>query len=734
MGSKRFQTPQRDNPKPAPAKKSASETTSHLVASRPPQGLNKFRAASSNDLTLTHHNLLSLQRTIGNRAVNRFIQAKLKVSQPGDEGEREADQVAEQVMRKPSPATVSGSASTPKISSAPIQRQPLSEEEPPEEEGVVQTKQASASVLSEDQTKKPDEEERKKHKEDDKTIQAKGQAGEAPSVSANVESQIKGMQGSGDPLPDNMRTHFESQFGQDFSEVRVHKGAQAGETAKAINAKAYTIGKDIVFGAGAYAPEMAEGQKLLAHELTHVVQQGSVGQSVQRYEAGEHAELGETQAELKAAFAPQGYTVLKGERLSTIAKKFRITVAELKQANKAKLKKWPASDGSGRMIEGFNAGEKISIPQKLNEFAQGAIKDKSATFTVNGVVLEYGVGIAMGDLFESPEQMAKASPKDIKELAALIKREQAGGKVTTEEWEKATGGKYLKLAEENKAHFAPPSARLVKPTAAGAASPNHKSEWEKHHAAALEASIAGDKNKALMLNAFADHFLTDAFAAGHLINKSDVMEQFKSQLKLDAKGEDFVKESQKFFDDVAADAFTGGVKTEFSKYETVKTYYGVHADIDRVSRFSTLLQEIHKEKPDLVANAVAKGVHDKLNTFPGGIPVENAKGSPPWKLSGDGTLNKETISVARQAVAQSQLNVLSVYKLVGPPNIPALFKKVWDYTPRPTSAGFKQVSGEVTKGTDIKSADLKKSVVTLIQANYKLIIDKLVGLKKLQKI
>jgi hypothetical protein len=129
---------------------------------------------------------------------------------------------------------------------------------------------------------------------------------------------------------------------------------------------------------------------------------------------------------------------------------------------------------------------------------------------------------------------------------------------------------------------------------------------------------------------------------------------------------------------------------------------------------------------------VAKGVHDKLNTMPGGISVENAMGDT-WQLSGDGTLNAKTKEIARKAVAQSQLNVISVYNLVGPLNTLSLFKKVWDYTPRPSGAGIKQVVDSVKQGTDINSADLKKAVVNLIRDNYLLIIDELVKRKKLKK-
>ncbi len=455
---------------------------------------------------------------------------------------------------------------------------------------------------------------------------------------------------------------------------------------------------------------------------------------MQRYEAGEHARIGETREELKTAFAPTSYTVQKGDSLNAIAKKFGITVDELKDANKTNLKKWPARDGSRRMIEGFNAGVTVSIPQKLSDFAKAAIEDKSAKFTVKGVVLDYGIGIAMGDLFESPEQLAGASPEELKELAVLIKREKSGGKpVTTEEWEKATGGRYLKLAEKNEAHFGPPNPVFVTPSTAGAASANHKNEWEKYHKAALDASKSGDRDKALMINAYGDHFLTDAFSSGHLLNKRDLMEQFKSQLKLDAKGEEFTSESKVFFDDVAKDAFTGSVKTEFSKYETYEAYtMGWHPNIDSVSRFSTLLQSIHKQEPDLLANAVAKGVHDRLNIIPGGISVVNAKGES-WNLSGDGTLNSMTEEIARKAVSQSQINVISVYKATTMTDYPAMFKNVWDFTPKPSASGVPQMTGPVQKGTDVKSVELKNAVIKLIKDNYRLIIDELVKRKKLRK-
>ncbi len=77
----------------------------------------------------------------------------------------------------------------------------------------------------------------------------------------------------GQPLDAETRAFMEPRFGHDFSRVRVHTGARAAESARAVNALAYTVGRDVVFGAGQYAPGTSAGRRLLAHELAHVVQQ-----------------------------------------------------------------------------------------------------------------------------------------------------------------------------------------------------------------------------------------------------------------------------------------------------------------------------------------------------------------------------------------------------------------------------------------------------------------------------
>lgn len=103
--------------------------------------------------------------------------------------------------------------------------------------------------------------------------QAIGQAG--PMTAPPIVNEV--LRSPGQPLDAKTRTFMEPRFGHDFSQVRVHTGAKAVESAQAVNALAYTVAQNVVFGAGQYAPLASEGRRLLAHELTHVVQQQVTG-------------------------------------------------------------------------------------------------------------------------------------------------------------------------------------------------------------------------------------------------------------------------------------------------------------------------------------------------------------------------------------------------------------------------------------------------------------------------
>jgi hypothetical protein len=262
------------------------------------------------------------------RQPSLFIQAKLTVGAADDQYEQEADSVASQVMTMRDPAIQrEGDDEEMALKRADIRRQESGEAE---EEELAQTKriqregddeemalkradirrQESGEAEEEElaQTKRiqregDDEEMALKRADiqregDDEEmalkradIQREGDDEEMAlkradiqrantnmedsfEVGSGVESSIQSQKGGGQALPDSSRGFFESRFGYDFGNVRVHTGSESDTLNRSLNAKAFTTGSDIFFRSGDYNPGSGSGQELLAHELTHVVQQG----------------------------------------------------------------------------------------------------------------------------------------------------------------------------------------------------------------------------------------------------------------------------------------------------------------------------------------------------------------------------------------------------------------------------------------------------------------------------
>ncbi len=114
---------------------------------------------------------------------------------------------------------------------------------------------------------------RQVEEEEEETLQGKEMPGYNYKSTHAFESRIRSLRGGGQPLAKTTRDFFKPRFGADFSQVRVHTDSRAAELAKAVNARAFTVGQDVAFGAGQYSPTTTEGKKLLAHELTHTIQQ-----------------------------------------------------------------------------------------------------------------------------------------------------------------------------------------------------------------------------------------------------------------------------------------------------------------------------------------------------------------------------------------------------------------------------------------------------------------------------
>jgi hypothetical protein len=177
------------------------------------------------------------------------VQAELEIGAPDDPLEREADDVADAVMRMPDPSP----AASPSIQRAcaecdeeKVQR--MGEPEDSEEDATLRAAPLGSGVLASSSG----------------GLVASGQAA----------AQVAEARQGGLPLSGVDREFFQPRLGHDLSAVRVHAGPEAARAAAAVGARAFTVGPDIVFGSGQPAPSSDAGRRLLAHELTHVVQQG----------------------------------------------------------------------------------------------------------------------------------------------------------------------------------------------------------------------------------------------------------------------------------------------------------------------------------------------------------------------------------------------------------------------------------------------------------------------------
>jgi hypothetical protein len=192
------------------------------------------------------------------KAAGRAALGNLRIGEPDDSFEREADRVADKIMAGGRPK-LNWSFSKMSIG-APLQRKC----------SCGGSGGASGEC-----------EECKEKKEEKSTLQRKAtgpaETGGAPPIVHEV------LNSPGQPLDQATRDFFEPRFGHDFSKVRVHTGTRAGESAEAVGARAYSVGQNLVFANSQYSPHSTEGRKLLSHELVHAVQQERHSQRLRRF-------------------------------------------------------------------------------------------------------------------------------------------------------------------------------------------------------------------------------------------------------------------------------------------------------------------------------------------------------------------------------------------------------------------------------------------------------------------
>ena len=196
-------------------------------------------------------NAQQAQRLDAKLLQNLGVQTKLTVGAPGDQYEQEADRVASDIVAQ--------------INSLQAQ-QPVQREAMPEEDEELQMKPMMAHSLQREAMPEEGDELQMKPMVQRNTVGS----GDA---SAGLESAINSARGGGQALDEGLQRSMGQAMGTDFSGVRVHTDTQADQLNQSIQARAFTTGQDVFFRQGAYQPESRGGQELIAHELTHVIQQ-----------------------------------------------------------------------------------------------------------------------------------------------------------------------------------------------------------------------------------------------------------------------------------------------------------------------------------------------------------------------------------------------------------------------------------------------------------------------------
>lgn len=246
---------------------SMSEAASHALPSGVSEALGQSGSTSETNLRAFRQSRFGhdFSRVRLHPAAPAPIQTKLSVGHPGDEYEQEADRVAEQVMRMPDHRINPGLQAQESVAEQVMRM--------PDEGGAGEEDVDSEATLAVLRIICPECE--------DEVVQAKESSGQLSAVTPGLESQIETVKTGGEPLPETVRAFFEPRFGYNFSHVRIHTDSAAAETAEQLHALAYTVGSHVAFGPGQYAPDSPAGKKLLAHELTHVVQQAPQAQRMQ---------------------------------------------------------------------------------------------------------------------------------------------------------------------------------------------------------------------------------------------------------------------------------------------------------------------------------------------------------------------------------------------------------------------------------------------------------------------
>ena len=334
---------------------------------------------------------------------------------------------------------------------------------------------------------------------------------------ASMVREVLAAPGSG--LDEQARAVMESRFGHDFSAVRIHTGSRAGDSARAVGARAYTVGSHIVFSDGSYAPGSDAGKLTLAHELTHVIQQrqapvdgAAVGGGLRISHPTDRLEReADRVARQIARPSGDGSPRLEGTTGTSGPHEGGSTIQRACDCGSASGCTCP-DDGQGEVlrIQRFASAEHVRL---------GDEAEPGQNVLVTGFgPISYGEMNALGDYFSSIseiESLVSSSDGRAQVSYALWKVNPAGRPcpASNPTAEQEVEDRYNRLAAHNETHFS---------TGSSAGNSNREQYIARHREALRTAWFMGlnplvvRRSDWQAQEAFAAHFLTDAFAAGHV--------------------------------------------------------------------------------------------------------------------------------------------------------------------------------------------------------------------------
>ena len=463
------------------------------------------------------------QEGIRSPATLRHILPKLVVGQINDPLENEADRIADQVIRTPEPQIT---ASSPQIGG----------------------KCSSCEVGAQQLWPRP----------------------AAPgTVAAEAPSLVNALLGSpGRPLEAAARGFMEPRLGHDLSDVRIHTGPLASRSTEAVAARAYTVGRNVVFRNGEYAPDTVQGRRLLAHELAHVLQQRLTkavpkwlrpsrvtagGSRVQRQDDAPQPNYSLTDydagyQDATTRSGPPGPGDHSGQALTDDKSGFAAGLAAAQQQGTPTLPApagRPGWDDAGMTIRrtcdcdlprtgqrpDHGRGEVLRI-QRFSS-AEHVRLGNEAESGQNVLVTEfgsisYGEMIALGDYFSSVSEIESlaGSPDGRAQISYALWKVNPAGRprpASNPTAEQEVEDRYNRLAAHNEAHFSTGSS----------AGNSNQEQYVARHREALRAAWFQGLNPLVVRasdwqaqEAFAAHFLTDAFSAGHVRTQRGAIQQY----------------------------------------------------------------------------------------------------------------------------------------------------------------------------------------------------------------